>query len=285
VRSATVDGKPRRARDILGLCPVVLFTPDDLQLVSSGPERRRRLLDTLLGQLNPLASIELIQFRRVLAQRNALLRQIRAGGGGGAGLHSFTEALTAHGGRVRAARATVLAALMAPAAGAVAEISGERDQLSLTYLADGAPFDAHTTAEEAALRLAEALARRAPEERARAMTLAGPHRDDIEITLGDHPARSGASQGQQRSVALALKLAEVEVVTTVAGMRPVLLLDDVLGELDRRRRDYLLAALAALGPLQLLVTTTAPAAFPTETFRESRTLAVRDGHISDETIA
>lgn len=281
VRSTTVDAKPRPARSVLGICPVVLFSPDDLRLVAGGPDGRRRQLDMLLAQLDPKAAVDLIQYRRALGQRNALLRQQRVRADRGAPLQQFTAAVLEHGARVRRARAMLCEALGPVAAQAAGEVSGGHDRLGLRYLADNRPLAAGTSVEDARAALAAALARLADEERVRGLTLAGPHRDDVEFLLNDRPARSTASQGQQRSIVLAFKLAEVARVRQTAGVGPVLLLDDVLGELDSARREYLLTALARAGPLQLLVTATDAAPFPERIAQGARVFSVHRGAISD----
>ncbi|MBV8444768.1 MAG: DNA replication/repair protein RecF [Candidatus Dormibacteraeota bacterium] len=254
-RSTTVDGKPRQARSVLGLCPVVLFWPDDLQLVKAGPEGRRRLLDTLLSQLDPRATTHLLRFRRVLEQRNALLHQIRAEGRGREGLAAFTAELVHHGARVTVARARVVESLSPVAAAALRDLSGGRERLELRFVSSaGADVSDDHSAERTML---EALQRRSAEEEARGVTVAGPHRDDIEVLLDGRPARHTASQGQQRSIVLACKLAGMRYVAATSGITPVVLLDDVLSELDQQRRAELLTALSSAAH-QVLVTTTEP---------------------------
>ncbi|GAC1575486.1 MAG: DNA replication/repair protein RecF [Candidatus Dormibacteria bacterium] len=254
-RTATVDGSPRPARDLLGLCPVVLFWPEDLQLVKTGPDGRRRLLDIVLSQLDPRAAADLLRFRHVLEQRNALLRQLRAGSADLDALNGFTRELVSSGARIQVARAELVRALVPHARAALAQIGGG-EELGLRYVPDGG-MDPDGDGEAAAAALAETLGRRRDEEVARGATLAGPHRDDVELLIGGRPARSAASQGQQRSIVLALKLAEVRHIASRASVMPVLLLDDVLSELDPGRRRDLIAGVATAG-LQTLITTSEP---------------------------
>jgi DNA replication and repair protein RecF len=254
-RSATVDGSPRPARDLLGLCPVVLFWPEDLQLVKAGPDGRRRLLDVVLAQLDARTAADLVRYRHVLEQRNALLRQMRAGNASAGALDGFTHELVAGGARIQVARAELVRALLPHGREALSQIGGG-EELGLRYLPDGGMDpDGDRAGAEAALTAT--LLRRRDEEIARGATLAGPHRDDVELLIGGRPARSAASQGQQRSLVLALKLAEVRHIAARAGVMPVLLLDDVLSELDPGRRRDLLAGLAAAG-LQTLITSSEP---------------------------
>lgn len=253
-RATSVDGKASPARRLLGLCPVVLFWPEDLQLVKAGPDGRRRLLDVLLTQLDPRATAHLLRYRRVLEQRNALLHRIRVDGSGSSALPGFTRELAHHGARVCVARARLVEELMPLAAAALTELSGGGERLALRY----APSHGGscTDDDEAEQALSEALESRRTEEVARGVTVAGPHRDDVEIALDERPARVAASQGQQRSIVLACKVAEMRYVGQRAGTAPVVLLDDVLSELDHERRARLLSLLAAGAAGQVLVTTT-----------------------------
>ncbi|MEA2614556.1 MAG: replication and repair protein RecF [Chloroflexota bacterium] len=259
VRTVTVDGVPRPARAVLGVCPVVLFWPEDLLLVKGAPEGRRRLLDMVVAQTDPRAAAEMSRYRRVLDQRNALLRQVRLGQAAPAPLAGFTAELVRSAGTVLVARLRLVAALAPLAATALGEISDGRERLDLRYRAEGLEGDPPATAEEASAWLAAALEARRAEELARGVTVAGPHRDDVEVLLDDRPARAAASQGQQRSLVLACKLAEVRHLTDLLGTAPVLLLDDVLSELDSLRRERLLRALGAGTALQTVLTTTDPA--------------------------
>jgi DNA replication and repair protein RecF len=251
-RTVTVDGNARAARDVLGLCPVVLFWPEDLQLVKAGPDARRRLLDVVASQLDARTATDLVRYRRVVEQRNALLRALRAGVAVPAQLAGFDADLAATGARVQVARAALVDALAPHAAAALARISGGGERLRLRYAPDGgmAPGDSVEATEAALLAT---LARRRDEELARGITLAGPHRDDLELELDGRPARTAASQGQQRSIVLAVKLAEVQHIAERTGVMPVLLLDDVLSELDPARRRDLVDGLADAG-LQVLIT-------------------------------
>jgi DNA replication and repair protein RecF len=254
-RLTLIDGNPRPARDLLGRCPVVVFWPEDLQLVKAGPEGRRRLLDMLVSQLDRQAAEDLIRYRRTLEQRNALLRQLRAGGlGRRDDLAAFDHGLVDHGSRIQVARAELIAALGPLAAAAMTEISDSREELSLRYAPDGSSGGSNreTVAAELRGRIDEV----AGEELARGVSLVGPHRDDMEYVIDGRAARATASQGQQRSAVLATKLAEVRHVESRALATPIVLLDDVLSELDGGRRERLLAGLGGMeSPLQTLVTT------------------------------
>jgi DNA replication and repair protein RecF len=255
-RVTAVDGKPRPARGVLGVCPVVLFWPEDLALVRGGPDGRRRFLDVILAQTDQQAVAHMSRYRRVLEQRNALLHQLRLGGGARDSLNSFTSELAHHGAWLGVARSRLVEALAPLTALSLHDLSGQRERISLRY----APAHAASipdTVEAAEQELLGTLRERASEEVARGITLAGPHRDDLAFDLDGRPARGTASQGQQRSIVLACKLAEVRYLQDASGVAPVILLDDVLSELDPQRRGSLLALLAE-GRHQVLVTATEP---------------------------
>ena len=273
-RTSLADGKPVTVRQMLGRCPVVLFWPDDLQLVKAGPEARRRQIDTLLSQLDAQAAAELLRYRRVLEQRNCLLRQIRAGESGDQ-LATFDAALVLHGARVQVARGRLVRALAPLAAESMAELSGGREQLLLRYHPDAS--SGADDEEEVASGLRAALRRARAEEIARGVTSVGPHRDDVDYLIDGRLARVSASQGQQRSAVLAAKLAELRHARARAGRMPILLLDDVLGELDQRRGGQLLDALeVGESPPQTLITSTD---HPHLGHRSARRFEVRRGTV------
>ena len=276
-RVTAVDGKPRPARGVLGVCPVVLFWPEDLALVRGGPEGRRRFLDVILAQTDQQAVAHMSRYRRVLEQRNALLHQLRLGGGARDSLNSFTGELAHHGAWLEVARSRLTDALAPLAALSLHDLSGHRERVSLRY----APAHAASIADsvEAAEQvLLGTLRERASEEVARGITLAGPHRDDLAFDLDGRAARGTASQGQQRSIVLACKLAEVRYLQDASGVAPVILLDDVLSELDPQRRGSLLALLAE-GRHQVLVTATEPLTEVAD-FAEVLHLTVRSGVVT-----
>ena len=274
-RSSAIDGKPRPARAVLGLCPVVMFWPDDLQLVKAGPDGRRRLLDILLMQLEPRTAAHMSRYRRVLEQRNALLHRLRAEGRGGRELDGFTQELAHHGARIAVARSQLVRALAPLAAAALRELSGG-EELTLAYV----PAHQAVCEDEAQTErdLLAAYGARAAEELARAVSVVGPHRDDLSIVLDGRPARTAASQGQQRSIVLALKLAEMRHLAQCTAASPVVMLDDVLSELDQTRRGLLLSRLGSPGAAQVLVTTTEPL-HTMSNMHDARHFTVVDGNV------
>jgi DNA replication and repair protein RecF len=233
----------QRSRDLLGAVRVSVFSPDDLALVKEGPAGRRRYLDDLLVALHRRHDQLRRDIDRVLRQRNVLLKQA-----GGRATDDVLETLDVWdaklavlGDELGAARADVVTQLQPRLAQAYAGVGGEADAVHLSY----APAWRRTG-------LADALAKARTDDIRRQITLVGPHRDELDISLGGLPARTHASQGEQRSVALALRLAAHGLVTAQVGSAPVLLLDDVFSELDAARSAALLHHLPAG---QVVVTT------------------------------
>jgi len=243
---AQVDGQAvRRAAEAIGVLRVVAFAPEDLTLVRGDPADRRRYLDQLLSQRRTSYATALADYERVLRQRNTLLKDLRggrrtaAGGEADATLRAWTDQLVAHGAPLVAARLAAVAALREPVATAHERLTGSTVPVTLTYRSD-ADVDGTQDVAAIAAALDAALSEVAGEELRRGVTLVGPHRDDLVITLDGLPARTTASQGEAWSVALACKVGAAPLLTGV-GDRPVLLLDDVFSELDEVRRERVAA--------------------------------------------
>jgi DNA replication and repair protein RecF len=231
----SVNGKRLpRARDLLGYVRVTVFSPDDLQLVKGGPAERRTYLDQLLVALDGHNDTRVTEFERLLRHRNALLRQ--AGGRlDAAARHSLTvwnEKLAPAGDDLGALRGAALAQLRPLVVEAYRDLSGTATNIGLEleapWMGDG---------------MAAALEAVEHEDVRRGVTTVGPHRDEIAIAIDGLPVRTQASQGEQRSLALALRLAQHRLVGRQTGMLPLLLLDDVLSELDAARAHALIAHL------------------------------------------
>jgi DNA replication and repair protein RecF len=262
-RVIEVDGARRRAFDLPGHFRVTLFWPDDLGLVKAGPELRRRFLNQMLVQVEPGYARALAGLKRVLEQRNSLLKRMAAGDEGTEVLAAWDQELVRIAGEVSAARARAVGELQPEAARCHAEIaSGER--LEIEY--QGPPAD-----------LAEAVQNSLAEDLRRGSTSVGPHRDDLRIRLDGREARAYGSQGQQRTAVVSLKLAEAALVARRTGERPVLLLDDVLSELDGERRAALLGQVAGEG--QVIITSVEAGPFPPELISSARVWTVAGGEI------
>jgi DNA replication and repair protein RecF len=262
-RVIEVDGVRRRAFDLPGRFRVTLFWPDDLGLVKAGPELRRRFLNQMLVQVEPGYARALAGLKRVLEQRNSLLKRIAAGEGGGDVLEVWNQELVQLGGEVAAARSAAVLELEPEAARCHAEIAaGER--LEIRY--EGPPQD-----------LADAVHNSLAEDLRRGSTTVGPHHDDVRVLLEGRDARAYSSQGQQRTAVVSLKLAEAALMARRTGERPVLLLDDVLSELDGERRGALLRQVASAG--QVIITSVEAAPFPPELMANSMVWTVTEGRI------
>lgn len=239
-----------RPRDILGGLRTVLFAPEDLAIVRGDPSERRRFLDELLVQRTPRLAGVRADYDRVLKQRAALLKTAgaarRAGSSGDLRtLDVWDGHLAEHGAQLLAARLELVAALRPYAEQAYARLAPSSGRFGLRYVSqvlDSLGNDTDVIPEISVLSaalLAE-LARLRPQEVERGVTLAGPHRDDLELALNDLPLRGYASHGEGWSAALALRLACFELLGA-DGVEPVLILDDVFAELDTVRRDQLAA--------------------------------------------
>lgn len=236
-----------RTRDVLGLLRTVLFAPEDLALVKGDPGDRRKFLDDLLVQRTPRLSGTRADYDRILKQRNALLKSAniarRASGDEMLRtLEVWDEQLATVGGELIHERVSLIADLGSLAAQEYAVVSGEGDSfLGLTYVSCiGDLPDMRATKEWWRDALLGELVRRRADELNRGVTLVGPHRDDLLLTLGPGPAKGYASHGESWSVALALRLASYMLLRH-DGVDPVLLLDDVFAELDTSRRERLAA--------------------------------------------
>jgi len=253
-RTYRVNGTVRRrVSDVMGAVPAVVFTPEDLRIVKDSADRRRGALDSLGGQLSQSYAATRSEYERIVRQRNALLRSAEASD---QELEPWTERLLETGALLRTLRVRLLGQLAADVTEVYSELTGG-ENLTLVYVDRDEEPSAEQDEfreEDAVVRMKLAQERRAPEERARGTSLVGPHRDDITFVLEGRDARAFASQGQQRTIALAWKLAEVDSVEKTVQATPVLLLDDVMSELDGSRRQRLAAFVGER--TQTFVTTT-----------------------------
>ncbi len=225
-----------RSRDLLGALRVVVFSPDDLALVKGGPALRRQYLDQVLVAVDSRNDVVRSEYERAVRQRNALLKQTRGRLDESAAitLEVWNAKVVESGERLAELRSDLLDVLAPTVATAYAEVAGHEVPLAMRY---EAPWRS--------VGLAAALAAARDDELRRGLTLVGPHRDDVVIELDHLAARTHASQGEQRSLSLALRLAAHRVVTESTGAAPLLLLDDVFSELDDRRAAALVECLPA----------------------------------------
>lgn len=240
-KNVTLDGQSARTTDVARVVSAVLVTPQDSALVSGSPSGRRAFLDSLLSRLSARYAVVLREYQRVLEQRNALLRtDPRA-----SSLAAWTERFVALGSEVDALRTRVMLRLCPLAADVYRDVA-----------AGAASFDVTLRRNWDAGALADAVEASRHEEAARATTVVGPHRDDLELLLAGRSLKAFGSRGEARTAALALKVAEYRLLSERHGEPPVLLVDDFSAELDEARRAYLVELISTTP--QALVTGTEP---------------------------
>lgn len=248
-----VNGLGRRATSLAGLLRVVLFAPEEMLLIAGSPSLRRAVIDHLTAIGSPAYGDALTTYGRTLQQRNSLLRAIREEGASRDELRFWDGTFLDTAAVIVAERRRMLETLAGPLAAAHAEIAPDEasaSRLTLRYETNVPPLPGEAPRDALARRLAET----ADKEVWNGSTLIGPHRDDLLFELDGRDLATFASRGQQRTAILALKLAELDVVTAIDGRPPLLLLDDVFSELDPDRRSHLVRRIAALP--QAFVTTT-----------------------------
>ncbi|MCL4498903.1 MAG: DNA replication/repair protein RecF [Chloroflexi bacterium] len=275
-----INGAPKRAIDLVGQVQVVMFSPQDIDLVLGPPQGRRRYLDVTLSLLDARYLRSLSHYNRVLTQRNHLLRQIREGAARLSQLTFWDEELTAAGAYLLQRRLEVLSVLRERAGPVHRRLTDGQEELRFEYrsslagLTDLADRDAATIRQQFG---AELSALREREVRS-GMSLLGPHRDDFAFVVNDRDLAAFGSRGQQRTAVLSLRLAETELVQEWSGEPPILLLDDVMSELDAPRRHQVREAVAR-SP-QAIISATDPGAFEAEFLASALRLRVSAGTIA-----
>jgi DNA replication and repair protein RecF len=223
--------KQNKASDLFGKIPVMWFCPEDLRLVKGEPEVRRRWMNFLLTQVNPGYYEGLKRYHKIIIERNAALRRIQEGREPDTELDVWDEELAAAGVGLIERRAALIDHISPLAHDIHQRLSSERETMAITYQ----PACDTRHADNPARYFIEKLAERRPAELAVGSTLVGPHRDELIFTLNNEHLRAFGSQGQQRSVVLSLKLAEIAYIKQALGEYPIGLFDDVLSELDDQR--------------------------------------------------
>ncbi|NLY90551.1 MAG: DNA replication/repair protein RecF [Firmicutes bacterium] len=241
-----VNGVPYKSkRELFGRVRTVIFTPDDLQIVKGGPEKRREFLDLYLAQAYPGYREVYLLFYRALYQRNALLKRFKEGARDLNQLEVWTDRLVETGSRVILYRRQALAEISQWLNHYHQVMSNEQETLRCLYKGNDDPA-AELDLEAIKAGFGRALRQKNGVELRYGYTLVGPHRDDLQILLNDRwELRVYGSQGQQRTAALALKLAMVDLIAKTQGTAPLLLLDDVFSEFDSERKQELLQLLTA----------------------------------------
>lgn len=266
-KTAAIDGLAiHKSSELFGLLHVISFSPEDLGIIKNGPAERRRLIDMELCQLDKIYLYDLSNYNKILNQRNALLKQLGTNYNLSDTLSVWDEQLVEYGKKVIDARKRFIAELDAIVGPVHHHLSGGKEQLSIRYEPSIEPE-----------QFMERLVANRERDFYTKTTNIGPHRDDISFYLGALDIRKYGSQGQQRTSALSLKLAEIDLVRKTIKDDPVLLLDDVLSELDRNRQKQLLDSIQEI---QTVITCTGLEEFVKERVHSDRIYHVVKGSIA-----
>ncbi len=271
-----INGVQKKSLDLFGLVTIVLFAPTDLSLVDGAPEERRRFLDRSLCQMHAPYCQALLKYRKIVTQRSALLKRIRENQEDPRMLDYLDERLTELANLLMYERARMVEALNQEVGELQASLSGGKERLQIVYrpsLRMDTAWNTLEALENYRTQLREARRR----EIHQGVCSLGPHRDDLEFLVNGVNMLTYGSRGQQRTVALAAKLAELSYMRGVTGEEPILLLDDVFSELDLQRRAYLLRQV--LHHQQVLMTTTDFSGFPPEILEKAHQHRVVQGTI------
>ena len=270
-KGIAVNGIPiKKAVELFGIINIVFFSPEDLNIIKEGPAGRRRFIDLELSQLDKIYLNNLSNYNRIINQRNSLLKDIY-----GSNQQHLLETLdiwdmqlAAYGTKVLERRKEFVRQVNEIISEIHFRLTGGKEQLSLTY-----------ESSIGEMSMEQALKKNRERDLRMKSTSVGPHRDDLCFLSGDLDIRKFGSQGQQRTAALSLKLAEIELVKRIIGDTPILLLDDVLSELDKNRQNYLLDS---IHDIQTLITCTGLDEFVNHRFSINKVFHVQNGHVSKE---
>lgn len=269
----------KKLSSYIGQLNVILFAPEDLSLVKGSPQVRRKFLDMEIGQIDPIYLYDLVQYQSVLKQRNQYLKQLyEKKQSDEVYLDVLTEQLIDFGSKIILARQRFVERLGYWANALHQKISQEKEVLQIDYLSN-IPATIQSLP-EIQQHFAQALAQVKERERFRQITLVGPHRDDLDFLINEKNVQTFGSQGQQRTTALSVKLAEIDLMKEETGEYPVLLLDDVMSELDDSRQLHLLATIE--GKVQTFLTTTTLDHVKDKMSVEAEIFYVEQGHIKGE---
>lgn len=266
-KGIAIDGqKIKKAADLLGICNVVFFSPEDLGIIKDGPVERRRFVDMELCQLDGFYLYNLNHYNRIVNQRNKLLKDMTFNPDLKDTLNIWDSQLISFGSKIIERRKLFVNQLNEIIYGIHKRLSGDKEEILVQYEPD-VSIDSFETrlkcSQEKDIRLKQ--------------TTVGPHRDDFSFIVKDVDIRRFGSQGQQRTAALSLKLSEIELVKRITKDTPVLLLDDVLSELDSSRQNYLLNS---IGDIQTIITCTGLEEFINNRFEIDRVYRVEDGVVT-----
>jgi len=265
-KGIAINGMPiKRASELFGILNVVFFSPEDLNLIKNGPAERRRFLDLELCQLDKIYVYNMVNYNKVLNQRNQLLKSLNFNDSLIDTLDIWDMQLIEYGQKIIRRRREFIDSLNDIVYDIHRNLSGNREELRLKYLPDVSEDRFH-----------DELFRSRDRDRKLKTTSTGPHRDDFAFYIGENDIRRFGSQGQQRTAALSLKLAEIKLVAKVINDNPVLLLDDVLSELDANRQNQLLNS---IGDIQTMITCTGLDDFIENRFEINKLYHIENGNI------
>lgn len=268
-KGVAINGIPiRKVSELFGIVNVVFFSPEDLNLIKNGPAERRKFIDLELCQLNKLYVHALVSYNRTLMQRNKLLKDLPFHPEYEETLDVWDMQLVQYGNEVIRYRMEFVDQLNEMLRDIHFKLSGAKEELCMVY-------DPNVLLDHFQTELKKSRA----QDMKQRTTLVGPHRDDIGFFLGDIDIRKFGSQGQQRTAALSLKLAEIELVKKLVNDYPILLLDDVLSELDGDRQNHLLSA---IDHIQTMITCTGLEDFVNHRFHIDRLYRVVNGSVTCE---
>lgn len=268
-KGIAIDGVPiRKSSELIGLVHVVFFSPEDLSIIKNGPAERRRFIDMELCQIDKIYLHNLTKYNKILLQRNNLLKQIRFNDELMDTLSIWDQQLVSYGKEIIERRRQFIEQLNFILSSIHKKLSGGKEELLIQY-------EANISSDSFKKKLEDSIYRDSNLK----MTTVGPHRDDISFLVKDIDIRKFGSQGQQRTAALSLKLAEIELLKMITGQNPILLLDDVLSELDRDRQNYLLDSIK---DIQTIITCTGLEEFVNNRVEINKVFKVLEGTVTEE---
>ena len=268
-KGIAINGIPiRKSSELVGLVHVVFFSPEDLGIIKNGPGERRRFIDMELCQIDKIYLYNLTKYNKILMQRNNLLKQIRFNAELLDTLSIWDKQLVIYGKNIIDRRIEFINQLNSIIFNIHKKLSGGKEELVIQY-------DSNVSSELFEKKLEDSIDRDINLK----MTNVGPHRDDILFLVKDIDIRKFGSQGQQRTAALSLKLAEIELLKRITKQSPILLLDDVLSELDRSRQNYLLDSIR---DIQTIITCTGLEEFVNNRIEINKIFRVVEGTVTEE---
>lgn len=267
-KGIAIDGLPiKSSKELMGLSNIVFFSPEDLSIIKDGPEERRRFMDMELCQLDKTYLYYLTQYKKVLKQRNALLKQIQENRNLSSTLELWDAQLVENGSKIIELREQFVSHIDEIMREKHHNLTGGKEKIRAEYKPNCRVNN-----------FAEQLFLNGERDIFNGTTTVGPHRDDMLFYIGNQEIRVYGSQGQKRTAALSLKMAEIEIVEQTIGEKPILLLDDVLSELDRNRQNYLLENIKGI---QTIITCTGLEEFVQNGINIDQTFEIVNGSIKD----